>query len=518
MKKTEKESLRKIIRSLHQAGKSQRQIARSLNIHRDTVRKLLQVPAPLIISSPLPALPGKQRASKIDPFRERIKELIEIKKITNREIYRRLRKEGYRGGKTILGDFLQKLRGSRQSRRAFIRYEPAPGYEAQSDWSPYHVILGGVKCLVHVFSLILSYSRYQYLEVFLNEQQDTLFAGHIEAFRYFHGIPALILYDNQSPVTTGRVRGIAFFHQRFLSFANHYGFRPRLCLPYDKERKGRVERPFGYLATSFFPGRTFDSLEDLRDQLRRWMEDEEEATGNYRIHGTTRRRPVDMWQEERDLLIELPVIDFLPTRIEERLVGKDCLISVLGNYYTVPPKYVGRRVTVVISPRGIKVYNRRRDEIAMHIIPAGKGRMIIDEKHYDELRRRNRYLSTGQSENRFDLLFPLRQSFLSGLKMRVKSIYPIHLKLLDKLLEHFTRRQVDQAIKEASQHGVFTVTYVEEILKRHYPAQISLRRFDKDGAKPRGLNLGPLDPGDAEGFDQIFEEGENQTEKGGSNG
>ncbi len=267
-----------------------------------------------------------------------------------------------------------------------------------------------------------------------------------------------------------------------------------------------MERPFGYLMTSFFPGRTFDSLDNLRDQLRGWIEDEEEATGNYRIHGTTRRRPVDMWQEERDLLIKLPVTDFLPTRIEERLVGKDCLISVLGNYYTVPPKYVGRRVTVIISPRGIKVYNRKREQIAAHVIPAGKGRMIIDERHYDELRRIKRYLPANQSENRFDQLFPLRQSFLSGLKIRVKSIYPIHLKLLDKLLENFTRDQADQALKEATRHGVCTVTYVEELLKRRYPSQISLRRFDRDGAKPRGLNIGPLDPGDTAGFDQIFEE------------
>ena len=513
MKKREKESLGKIVQSLHQAGKSQRQIARSLDIHRETVKRLLQK-----TTTPTTTSSRKRCASKLDPFRERIDELLKIKNITNREIYRVLRKEGYRGGSTILGDFLRKLRGSRKSRQAFIRYEPAPGYEAQSDWSPYNVILGGVKSCIHVFSLILSYSRYQYLEVFLNEKQDTLFAAHIEAFRYFQGITAVILYDNQSPVTTGRVRGTPLLHQRFLSFATHYGFRPRLCLPYDKERKGRVERPFGYLMTSFFPGRTFDSLDDLREQLRRWLEDEEEATGNYRIHGTTRRRPIDMWQEERDLLIGLPVTDFLPTRIEERLVGKDCLISVLGNYYTVPPKYVGQRVTVVISPRGIKVYNHRREEIAMHIIPAGKGRMIIDEKHYDELRRHKRYLSTGESESRFISLFPLRHSFLSGLKMRVKSIYPIHLKLLDSLLEHFTRHQVDQALKEASEHGVFTVTYVEEILKRRYPAQISLRRFDKDGAKPRGLNLGPLDPGDAEGFDQIFEEEQKETEKGGSNG
>lgn len=502
MKKSEKSSLKKIARSLQRAGKSQREIARSLNIHRRTVKNLLEETAPAASTGP----PQRnRRPSKLDPYRDRIEELAKIEKITNREIYRRLKKEGYRGGKTILGDFLRKLRGSRQSRKAFIRYEPAPGYEAQTDWSPYRVELGGKKCRVHVFSLILSHSRYQYLEVFLNEKQDTLFAAHIEAFRYFDGIPAVILYDNQSPVTTGRVRGTPILHQRFLAFAHHYGFRPQLCLPYDKERKGRVERPFGYLETGFFPGRSFASLEDLRAQLRAWLEGEEDATGNYRIHGTTRRRPVEMWKEERDLLIELPPTDFLPTRIEQRLVGKDCLISVLGNYYTVPPQYVGQRVTVVISPRGIKVYNRKRRQIAAHLIPAGKGRMVIDEKHYDQLRRRKQRRSTGQSDNRFLLLFPQHQSFLTGLKSRVKSISPIHLKLLDTLLEHFTRRQVDRAIAEASKHGIFTVTYVEKLLRRRYPSQISLRRFDHDGAKPKGLNLGPLDPGDNEGFDRIFD-------------
>ncbi len=415
-----------------------------------------------------------------------------------------MRKEGYRGGKTILGDLLRELRGSRRSRRAFIRYEPAPGYEAQSDWSPYRVLLGKENCRIEVFSLILSYSRYQYLEVFLDEKQDTLFQGHIEAFRYFQGIPAIILYDNQTPVTTGRVRGVPLFHSRFLAFASHYGFSPRLCLPYDKERKGRVERPFGYLDTSFFPGRTFDSLDDLRGQLRGWLEGEEDETGNYRLHGTTRRRPVDLWQEEQDLLIQLPSTDFLPTRIEERLVGKDCLISVLGNYYTVPPKYVGRRVTVVISPRGIKAYNRRREQIAAHIIPEGKGRMVIDERHYDELRRRKQYLPADQAEERFLSLFPLHQAFLSKLKSRVKSIYPIHLKRLESLLEHFTRRQVDLALKEAFEHGVFTITYVEEILKRRYPAQISWRRRGGRNPAPAGLHLGPLDPGSVEDFDRIF--------------
>ena len=140
----------------------------------------------------------------------------------------------------------------------------------------------------------------------------------------------------------GRTGGRPVLNDRFESFAEHYAFRPKVCQPYDPARTGRVERPFGYLETDFFPGRSFQSLFDFRDQLRSWLEGEEDGTGNFRVHGTTQRRPVDLWVEERPLLIEPPPCHFLPTRIEERLVARDCTVSVSGNRYTVPPDHLGR--------------------------------------------------------------------------------------------------------------------------------------------------------------------------------
>ncbi len=235
--------------------------------------------------------------------------------------------------------------------------------------------------------MILSWSRYQYLGIFTDERQDALFQGHIEAFQFFDGIPVRILYDNQSPVVAGRIGKKAFLQPRFERFAGHYGFKPKICIPGYPQQKGRVERPFRYLETSFFPGRVFASLEDAANQLRAWMRDEQDETGNCRIHGTTQRRPVDMFQEERKVLIRLPETDFLPTRIQERMVGKDCLISVMGNRYSVPPAVVGKKVTVVMTPRQLCVHNENREQIAVHDIAHGKGRMVINDAHYESLRK-----------------------------------------------------------------------------------------------------------------------------------
>lgn len=499
------ETLRPIVQALRARGRSIRQIARTLGIHRATVSKLLNPPTAQAQNPPGPA--PQPTSSKLDPFLKRLEELSQKEEVSIRTIFRILREEGYTGGRTILSDKVRALRGSRRSRQAFARYEPAPGLEAQMDWSPYTVKIDGHPTKIHLFSTILSYSRYQYMEVFEDEKQDTLFQGHVEAFEDFQGIPAVILYDNQSPVVTGRLpSGLPLIHPRFETFARHYGFQPKVCLPANPERKGRVERPFGYFETNFLPLRAFGSLKDLRRQLRAWLDGEgSEPSGNFRLHGTTRRRPVDMWaQEERALLIPLPPTPFLPTRVETRLVAKDCLISVLGNSFTVPPDYVGKEVTVLLSPKAIKVYNRRGEVIAAHEIPAGKGRMIVDPTHYAQIKRAERYFPASQLEAFFLTAFPARQTFLEGLKRHLKSIDHIHLLQLRTLLEHFTVQQVDEALEQATGHGIFTATYIEEVLRRRYPSQTGLRRFDEDGQKPKGLKLGPVDPGDPDAYKDFF--------------
>ena len=36
--------------------------------------------------------------------------------------------------------------------------------------------------------------------------------------------------------------------------------------------KGKVERPFRYIRQDFFLARSFQNLDDLNDQLRRWLD------------------------------------------------------------------------------------------------------------------------------------------------------------------------------------------------------------------------------------------------------
>ena len=109
------------IHRLHFAERwSVRKIARHLHIGRRTISQYLTAPAPT-------AAP-RQRASKLDPFKATIAELLEQDaKASAVVIAQRLRPLGFDGGLSILKEYLHVVRVSTQAKRAYVRMEPAAG-------------------------------------------------------------------------------------------------------------------------------------------------------------------------------------------------------------------------------------------------------------------------------------------------------------------------------------------------------------------------------------------------------
>ena len=121
-----KPEIRDRVQKLCQAGKGIRWIARHLGITRHKVRKILRG----LPSQEDP--PSQVRPSLLDPFRRRIQAMVE-EGFTSALIFRRLRPEGYAGGRTILDDYVRSIRGLRHERRAFVRFETLPAEESQQD-------------------------------------------------------------------------------------------------------------------------------------------------------------------------------------------------------------------------------------------------------------------------------------------------------------------------------------------------------------------------------------------------
>ena len=129
-------------------------------------------------------------------------------------------------------------------------------------------------------------------------------------------------------------RWIALLVATLIALGRHYGFLPRACRPYRAKTKGKVERPFSYIRQDFFLGRSFRNLDDLNGQLDDWLA----TVANVRLHGTTQRIVSEAFAAEQPELQKLPTFPFDALLKLERRVSHDGLVSIGGNYYSVPDR------------------------------------------------------------------------------------------------------------------------------------------------------------------------------------
>ncbi len=457
-----------------------RAIARRLNRDVKTIRRALG-------RSPSPLTPA---ASKLVPYHALIKEQAQ-QGLRSPRILREIRARGYTGGRTILKAFLRSL-GLHPPRppRVFRRFETRPGEEAQSDWSPYRVLIASRETIVHAFSLILCFSRRLFVAFFRDERLPTLLWAHQEAFRYHQGLCRRIAYDNQTAITLGRVGGKPRWHPTFLAFAQHYGFEPSVGRPGHKERRGKVERPFHYLEHDFLAGRTFASWDDLHAQCREWLD----TVANVRVHGTTRRRVDEAFAEEQPCLIVLPSVSFPSARQEPRVVQKDGYIPVDGSYYPVPEALLDRGpVNVRIDPRQVHLLDAAGQIVASHRVPETPTRIPAPAPPPGHPRAA---LSRSAQEAAFLARFPHARAFLDGLAHRMTTLTPIHLRAIDQLVALYGHDAVQAALARAAAYRNFNARAVERILQRAHPTVVPEPAVGALSPRPEAFGaLDDTDPG-----------------------
>src|SRR5690606_23288138 len=164
------------VRELYAKGLSKSAIAEKLGIDRKTVTRLLQEGATRHYRRET----QPNRVSKLDPYKEYIRQRVVEDGVTNAQvILREIRNQGYQGGYTILKDFMKPLRPQRKSKFT-VRYETAPGEEAQVDWGYFgRFKLWGVERHLWCFAMVLSWSRMLYIEFVWETHEAVLQRCHI---------------------------------------------------------------------------------------------------------------------------------------------------------------------------------------------------------------------------------------------------------------------------------------------------------------------------------------------------
>ena len=363
-----------LIRDLYSQGLSISEISDRTGYDRKTVRKYINKKTALE--------PQKRptRSSKLDPYKPYLLEKLNEGPYTSVRLFREIQEMGYDGGKTIVKDFVRKVR-PKLGVPAIFRYETKPGVQSQVDWGELGTVeVDGKLKKLFCFSMILGYSRMRYVEFTFSTDTSTLIQSHLNAFLYFGGCTQEILYDNMKQVVIKRAlkSSDSDWNSLFEDFFKHYGFIPRLCRPYRPQTKGKIENTIGYIKRDFFLGVEFNSLENLNSQVFGWLK-----RVNSSVHGTTHEVPLERLKEENLILLD-QVPPYKVVRIEIRKVSSDCYISYLGNKYSAPYKFAGRTAELHISDGKFQVYVYN-ERICEHEILSGNCRVIRKKEHFQGL-------------------------------------------------------------------------------------------------------------------------------------
>jgi transposase len=364
-----------------------RALARRFGTHRRYVREALASPVPA------PRKPVQRESTVLDRWKPIIDGWLEADKTaprkqrhTARRVWQRLIAEhGAEIGESTVRRYVASWRSSQPPVLADISVPQAHplGAEAEVDFGSVSFYLNGVLSEGWMFVMRLSSSGRGFHRVYLNQAQQVFLDGHVRAFEHFGGVPGRVRYDNLKPaverVLKGRDRAES---ERFVALRSHYGFDSFFCQPGPDgaHEKGGVEGEVGrFRRRHLVPLPCVSSMAELNELVAagdaadddRWITGRRFSVGEH-------------FAVEADRLASLPVEAFDPALLLRPRVDSKSRVCVRQGFYSVPVRYVGRRIDARLGAETIEAFDGAR-VVATHarLVTKAAESLVLD--HYLEV-------------------------------------------------------------------------------------------------------------------------------------
>ncbi len=401
---------------------------------------------------------GTTRVSKLDAFKGQIVRWLDAHPYSAQQIYQRLREAGYRGGRTIVSDYVQRIRPRRAP--AFLKLDFAAGEAAQVDWGEYGTIaVGSTRRRLSFFLMVLCYSRRMYLEFTLSQTSEFFLACHENAFAAFGGVPEKVMVDNLRSAVLQRLAGVApVFNPKYLDFSRHWGFEIAPCNVRAGNEKGRVENGVGYVKKNLLAGLELADFAALQPQATLWVD----TVANVRMHEATHQRPIERFEDERAHLGRLNPAPFDLARVCLVRANAQFRVALDSNHYSVPSHYAGQRLTLKAHADRVCIYERDQ-LVARHARSMDRHQDIEDPEHAHQLVVQRKSAREQRLLVQFLALSPRAQAYREGLEARRVNAR-VHLRKILALAEIHGKEAVARAMDDGLELQAFSAEYIANIL------------------------------------------------------
>ena len=330
-------------------------LQRQYNVDRHTIKKYYE-------NDGVPLRKKKKSSSIFDPYYDEIVLLMSKPHVSKKSVFMFLKNKytdfpgTYNGFKSYA---INRNIMLNSINRAHPLYEVDPGYQLQVDWKEdiFIHLKDGTGLNFNVFSATLGYSREHVFIYSSSKTEDDFKRCIIETFRRLGGVTRTVLTDNMSAVVSSH-KGKRKVHPGIHQLFKDIGCDLMLCKPRAPETKGKDENSNKFIKWIYPYDYILESEMDVIDVIEKTIC----SQCNNQINSGTGIPPTVLFEKEKEYLRPLPNRMLLESYLKETFrytVPPTQLIEYKGHKYSLPPEYIGKRVTVCRIDNYLYIYSNK---------------------------------------------------------------------------------------------------------------------------------------------------------------
>lgn len=345
----------------------------------------------------------------------------------------------------------------------------------------------------HFFVATLGVSSYPFVEAFPNETMSNWIKGHVDAFKWYGGLPQVLVPDN---CRTAIIKADLYeptFNTTYRCMADFYnvGIVPaRVKSPRDK---GSVESCVGWIETwiiEFIRGRRFQSF----GQMNQYINERVKEISRKKFQKREGSRESIFNAVDKPALRPLPPNHFeiFDTKVINN-VPNDYHVVYDNVFYSVPFQFAGEKVIIHGYPNKIEVFDTKRNRIAIHARKNEPGSYSTVKNHMPEKHRISLEISGYTDDDYKEMANTIGEETYNLIctileeKRNKKEKYRSCLGII-LLSRQYPNERVEKACSRAISLQSFTYTTVKNILKNSQEEQ-PLPTEKSETATPQHENL-----------------------------
>ncbi len=423
---------------------------------------------------------GSSRDTILLPHKDIIADWLERERLTLTKVHIKLLRTGVDTSYSSLYRFVQEHLGITGKSATVRMAETEPGEVAEVDFGRmgylFDKVLSRMRAL-YALVVTLVFSRYQYVHVTRKQDLPALIGGIEEAWEFFGGVSRRLIIDNMKAAVVKSSRYEPVFNRTFLEYSQYQGFIIDPAVARHPQGKATVERQIPYVRENFFKGEEFIDSEHVQREAVKWCTE----VAGMRIHGTTRKRPRIVFDEqEKTLLLPLRDERFDVPKWGAGRVHPDHHIRFSNALYSLPTKYVGKKLEIRADSKLMRIYHQGAVIKTHPVMSEGKRSTDYEDypKHKAPYAMRNCDYYIAKAKTVGTTCGSFMEQLLSGdfpwSKLR-------QAQKLIRLSEKYGAARIEQACSRALSFSLVDVFRLERIIKQ------ALSREAEKGGEKKGI-------------------------------